>query len=80
MLCFFQGALWHIYAAEDADKIRDCLRAVSVVLVLEKYDMLRPKKEKTELLYVLLRRVSSFVVIRLSRSHSLTLFLLMFCQ
>jgi len=31
MLCvvFFQGALWHIYAAEDADKIRDCLRAVS---------------------------------------------------
>lgn len=23
------GALWHIYAAEDADKIRDCLRAVA---------------------------------------------------
>ena len=31
VLCvvFLQGALWHIYAAEDADKIRDCLRAVS---------------------------------------------------
>ncbi|XP_078359061.1 uncharacterized protein LOC144643626 isoform X2 [Oculina patagonica] len=23
------GALWHIYAAEDADKIRDCLRVVA---------------------------------------------------
>ncbi|XP_015750592.1 PREDICTED: lysine-specific demethylase 3A-like, partial [Acropora digitifera] len=22
------GALWHIYAAEDADKIRDCLREI----------------------------------------------------
>lgn len=25
----FKGALWHIYAAEDADKIRECLREVS---------------------------------------------------
>ena len=29
----FQGALWHIYAAEDADKIRECLREVSLRLV-----------------------------------------------
>ena len=30
----FQGALWHIYAAEDADKIRECLREVSRYLRL----------------------------------------------
>lgn len=43
---FFQGALWHIYAAEDADKIRDCLRAVSVSFLSSKSTTCCGQKKK----------------------------------